>query len=314
MSSRATLASRLGAGEFVVAGREREVRRRKAALLEILAAGPPAMPQRLLRLHALLTTTPVDLGRIARLLRDEPHLAEHLLRLCNSAWFGLRRQVARVEEAAILMGTTRLRSLVFASYLEQLSNARLPHLEAKQFCQHSVLTALLSETTARWLGWPDPERAYLGGLLHDVGKVPLLMVALREDPAAGIWLRGGAHRLVLEREYFGLDHCEVGRWLGLYWNLDPGQTEVLETHHHPEAAQQDPELVGVVALADYFCETVSESNADARAAEAWQFYHRCLPGLHEAALQRLLRLLEQQGPRLQALLESAAGEPSPAEI
>jgi len=286
-----------------------EVGRRKAAVLEILSRGLPSMSGQLLQLHALLSTTPVDLHAVAAMIRTDPTLTGHLLRLCNSALFGLRRRIVRVEEAAILMGTVRLRSLVFACYLAQVTSDRLPAAEAQQFCRHSLLTAMLAEAAARWLGSQEADRAYLGGLLHDVGKLPLLMVALRENVSARYWLRDPADILSLEREHFGLDHCEVGRWLALAWNLDPAHVEILETHHQPELARCDPELTGTVALADYLCEKLSDEGQTAiedLAADA--FVYRCLPHLHPGSVRTLLQLLHQQFPRLVTVLEQTGPE------
>ncbi len=290
-----------------------EVHRRKAAVLEILSRGLPPMSGRLLRLHALLSTVPVDLHAVAAIIRTDPPLTAHLLRLCNSALFGLRRRIVRVEEAAILMGTVRLRSLVFACYLAQVTGDRLPAAEAQQFCRHSLLVAMLAEVAARWLGSQETDRAYLGGLLHDVGKLPLLMVALREDPSSRHWLRDSAEMLGLEREHFGLDHSEVGRWLALAWNLDPALVEILETHHQPELAHCDPELVGMVALADHLCERLDEEAQPApEKLIADSFFYRCLPHINPASLRTLLAVLHQQFPRLVSVLEQTGSESEPA--
>jgi hypothetical protein len=66
----------------------------------------------------------------------------------------------------------------------------------------------------------------------------------------------------VEREYFGIDHCKVGRWMAVSWNFMPSFLDVFEAHHHPERAQHDPYLVGIIAAADRFLLTQQEAPPD----------------------------------------------------
>jgi putative nucleotidyltransferase with HDIG domain len=289
--------------ETALAGSEGEVRRRKAGLLAILSEGLPTMPSHLFQLNAMLGSSPVDLKQVSLVIRSDPSLTAQLLRLCNSALFNLRRRVSRVEEAAILMGTERLRNLAFTCYLIQLSCERLPGEQVDSFWTHSLMVAMLSERVTRRLNLEDTDQAYLGGLLHDVGKLPLLMVAAGENTAAEVWLKGdSADSLALEREYFGLDHCEVGRWLGINWNFDPVLVEVIEAHHQPDRARFPRGMVGAVAAADHFCETMEAgTEADEHAVD--EFYRTCLPQLGDSGRGALMGLLRREYPLMRKMLD-----------
>jgi putative nucleotidyltransferase with HDIG domain len=300
----AVSSDRSGSLDPGLAGSEGEVRRRKAGLLAILSEGLPTLPSHLLQLNAMLGSSPVDLKQVSAVIRSDPSLTAQLLRLCNSALFNLRRRVTRVEEAAILMGTERLRNLVFTCYLIQLSCAQLPGDQVETFWTHSLIAATLSERVARRLNMEDSDQAYLGGLLHDVGKLPLLMVAAEENTTAAVWLkRDNAESLGLEREYFGLDHCEVGRWLGINWNFDAELVEAIESHHEPGRARFPAGVVGVVAAADHFCEMM-EAGGEAGEPAADGFYRICLPRLGESGLGALLAQLRHDYPLLRKVLES----------
>ncbi|MDE3137489.1 MAG: HDOD domain-containing protein [Acidobacteriota bacterium] len=300
---------RLVREESALSGSDGEVRRRKAGLLAILSEGLPTMPIHLFQLNAMLGSSPVDLKQVSAVIRSDPSLTAQLLRLCNSALFNLRRHVTRVEEAAILMGTERLRNLAFTCYLIQLSCEHLPGEQVESFWTHSLMVAMLSERMMRRLNLEDTDQAYLGGLLHDVGKLPLLMVAAEENTASAVWLKSeGAESLALEREYFGLDHCEVGRWLGINWNFDPLLVEVIESHHQPNFARFPAGLVGIVAAADHFCETME---AGAEAAEPGNgFYRVCLPQLGDSGRAALVALLRREYPPMRKMLK---GNPPVAE-
>lgn len=291
-------------GHAALAGVEDKIRNRKQSLLAILSEGLPTLPSHLFELNEMLASSPVDLKEVSAVIRSDPSLTAQLLRLCNSALFGLRRRVTRVEEAAILLGTERLRNLVFACYLIQLSCDKLSEPEARPFWTHAVMTAMLSERLSRRLKFEDADQAYLGGLLHDMGKLPLLMVAAEENSSAAVWLKGdGEDSLGLEREYFGLDHCEVGRWLGINWNFVTPLVEVLDSHHRPDQAHFAPVLVGMVAVADHFCERV-ESGASLDEAAGDDFYGLCLPRLSESGRAILLGILRREYPLMQRMLET----------
>src|SRR5271157_4376695 len=199
-----------------------EVDRRKNRLMGILSKGLPTLPNYVLDLNALLSTPSVDLKKVGKVLRTDPSLGAQVLRLCNSALFGLRRRVLSIEQAAILLGIERLRTLVLTCSLMQFAGKRLPTAQMMPFWQHSFMSGLLSERIARQVDYFEKEQAYLGGLLHDIGQLPLWILVLEEESKQ----RQGPPRdwcdnLLLERDYFGMDHCKVGRWMAVAWNFMP---------------------------------------------------------------------------------------------
>lgn len=283
-------------------------------MLAILAEGLPVLPSHIMQLNALLAASPVDLKRISKIIRSDPGLTGQVIHLCNSALFGIRRRIFKVEEAAILMGADRLRTLVFTCYLMDCSRKWLQEREIQEHWRHSFLVALLSERVARAINHAMPDQAYLSGLLHDVGKLPLLMVAAEEASLASreILLQPGDN-LAAEKEYFGLDHCEVGRWVGASWEFYACHIEVFQFHHHPAAAKHDPLLVGVVAVADHFCEqkqldpagVEKEGGSDGQSIEP--YIRECLPMLAASERARVLHVLESDYANILPVIEQTYG-------
>jgi HD-like signal output (HDOD) protein len=227
---------------------------RKLALMAGLSEGLPTLPAYVFELNSLLAAVPVNLKRVGEVIRTDPSLTAQLVRLCNSAFMGFRERVTGIEHAVMMVGTERLRTLVLTCSLVEYMGHRMASENMQAFWQHCFLTAALSERLARGVAYRQPEQAYLAGLLHDIGALPLLMVTASESQeianmASGAW----GESVELERERFGTDHCEVGRWIGVSWNFSPSLLEVMVSHHHPREATQDPHLVGVVAAADQFC-------------------------------------------------------------
>jgi HD-like signal output (HDOD) protein len=238
-------------------------RRLKNRLLNLLHKGLPTLPSYVLDLNTLLNSPAVDLRKVSKVIRTDPSLTAQVLRLCNSALFGLRRRVLSIEQAAVLLGTERLRSMLLTCTVMQFAGKHVPVKSLLGFWQHSFLAALLSERIADLVDYPEKEQAYLGGLLHDIGQLPLWMLVMEEQlrqqqlPPAN-WPDNPA----LERDYFGLDHGKVGRWLAVSWNFMPSFLDVFENHHHPENAQHDPYLVAVVAAVDQFLQAQTIPDID----------------------------------------------------
>jgi putative nucleotidyltransferase with HDIG domain len=312
-----------GTASFLLAEEER----RKKRLTAILSQDLPTLPTYVLDLNALLSSPTVDLKKVGKIIRTDPSLSAQVLRLCNSALFGLRRRVLSIEQAAVLLGTERLRTLVLTCSLMQFAGKRVPSSQLMPFWQHSFLTALLSERIARQVDYFEKEQAYLCGLLHDIGQLPLSILVLEEEtkkrrlPPPG-WL----DNIPLERDYFGMDHCKVGRWMAVAWNFMPSFVDVFEYHHAPDRAEHDPYLVGIIAAADQFLMTqaVPDDSAASEAvvletfplspADEPSFLQKCLPRLSESDRQAVMEMLQTEYIHLLPLVQlglASAGSASP---
>lgn len=303
--------------------------RRKQRLMGILGQGLPTLPNYVLDLNALLSSPSVDLKKVANVIRTDPSLSAQVLRLCNSALFGLRRRVLSIEQAAILLGTERLRTLVLTCSVMQFAGKKLPKDQLMAFWQHSFLSGLLSERIARQIDYFEKEQAYLGGLLHDIGQLPLWILVLEEaSKQRAVPPVDWVDNIVVERDYFGMDHCKTGRLMAVSWNFMPSFVDVFEHHHSPENAQHDPYLVGIVAAADQFLQTqaeqVSPPGEEAPGPENSQapepldppFLRTCLPLLAEPERLALMEMLQTEYIHLLPLVQlglasatSAAVEP-----
>jgi HD-like signal output (HDOD) protein len=117
----------------------------------------------------------------------------------------------------------------------------------------------------------------------------------------------------LEREYFGIDHCEVGRWIGVSWNFSPALLEVMVSHHNPQEATHDSQLAGVVAAADRFCVrrgimlgSVPPELHEPSGIQDQAILQACLPQLKSDAADELAEMLETDFLHLIQLMEFGA--------
>lgn len=288
-----------------------EEQSQEARVRTLLAEGIPTLPAYVFELTTLLNTAPVDLRSVCRVIRTDPSLAAQVIRLCNSALLAAREKVSSIEDAVILLGRERLRTLVLTCSLVEGVGQSLSPTGLQSFWQHSLLAATLSERSALCLHYPRPERAYLAGLLHDVGALPLLLRAISSQEinfTAGpvIW----GESVELERKHFGVDHCLIGKFIGTSWNFSAEVIDVLEHHHRPQDARHDALLVETVATADLICKMhgVRVGGEPFRVELADQnkyknLIERCAPSLTGRETRELAKTLEVEFPDIIKLIE-----------
>lgn len=236
-----------------MASESSEQLRRKNRLTAILANGLPPFEHTVMQLNAVLNNPNADIKKAAQPIRTDPALSGQLLRMCNSPLFARRSRVVSLEQAAIMLGADRLRSLAVTSSLVGFAGKGLPKEEIASFWKHGFFAAMLSKYLGKYVGYAEPEQAYIGGLLHDVGQVPQWMLVTedktkdREVPPEG-WFDNPA----VQRRYFGIDHCELGSQMGKVWDLMPSFIDVLRKHHEPSEARHDPALVQIVGGVEHF--------------------------------------------------------------
>jgi HD-like signal output (HDOD) protein len=203
-------------------------------LKDISLASIPAFPAVALRVRDLVSQDAADFDLLAREIASDATLSAQVLRLANSTLFRFETQVGTVQQAVMLLGAQRIQSLVMSVATANYSRAAL-RTQAFQRCwQHTIATAILSREIAAAAGAPQPEQAYSLGLLHDIGRLGLL-VAWPDD--YDLMLRKADRNVTslieLERRLFTMDHCELGRRLIEQWKLPHEFCVVAGRHHDP---------------------------------------------------------------------------------
>jgi HD-like signal output (HDOD) protein len=224
---------------------------RKRRLQRIIRKGLPPFPQTALELTKVLGASP-DLQKAGRLISADPTLSSQVLRMCNSPIIGLRSRVISIEQATVLLGAERLRNLAITSSMIDFARKALPEPQMDHFWQHSFMAAMLTQYLAQRRRFFEKDQAYIAGLLHDIGQVPQWMLVIEDKVASQVAPAGWVDNPRAEREYFGIDHCELGNVMGGFWDFLPSFLDVLNNHHTPELAKHNPILVRIVATIECF--------------------------------------------------------------
>jgi len=231
-----------------------------------------------------------------RILRDQV-LAATVLKLVNSAYYGLPRRVGTISQALALLGLDAFRKLVMQVVAHHVFARKLfaYSMEEGALLDHSLACAQLAELLARSTGIVK-EEAYLAGLLHDLGKV-----VLERCGGAGFehvldLVNGqGKEFHQAERETLGIDHSAAGGQIAANWRLPENLAEAISCHHNPITAGRAKELVCVVHVADALCNALgvgpaantATNSLDYRALQKLQLEEADLDGIL-AAMPRVL--------------------------
>jgi len=196
----------------------------------------------------------VDLDEVADIIMADQVLTLRIIRLINSAFWGLQHQVQSLKEAIVYLGLREVRNVVLTTWLVNVFVSKVAKFKIETFWEHSFGCALLCRLIARQIGYHDPDRAYLGGLLHDVGEV-IFCQYFPEEFAQIVYLV--ENQMIsfheAEEKIMGINHTDIGIWLIDHWHLPHYLGEVIEKHHTPQEAEHEPDLVAIVNLADLFC-------------------------------------------------------------
>lgn len=212
-----------------------------------LLARIPAFPPIVLRLLDLLARDDVEIRELVALISSDPAFSAQILRYANSPLFGFRSQIDSLQSALVVLGLGRVRSLSMTVATANHMNAVL-HIEELARCwRHMLACALLTEELARSCSAYE-DRAYTAGLLHDVGRLGLLLAY--PDEYAKLLRNAGRSTLELldiEHRELGMDHCEAGRELAAHWNL-PSDFQIVAARHHDPQAGANIDLLTLVHL------------------------------------------------------------------
>ena len=175
----------------------------------------------------------VEAKRLTELIRADASLSSELLRRANSAMFGLRSQVSTVDHAIAMLGFNRVKSLAMTLGVGTYVRASLKLTVLRRCWRHSLGCALLAEELADSCQL-DPDRAYTAGLLHDVGRLALLVKYPQSyADLLSVVIENRFSMLKSERDLFDLDHCEAGAWLAQEWDFPDELVTVIAEHHNP---------------------------------------------------------------------------------
>ncbi|HYF02190.1 MAG TPA: HDOD domain-containing protein [Patescibacteria group bacterium] len=260
----------------------------------------PTVVERVLQ---LLENDDADLREVARIIEADPSLTLKIIRVANTPIFGLRSEVVSVHQAITALGLTRIVNIVLGvalfSRFVAASQSETTALMQK-FWWHSACTAVVAKSFTKKLGLNFKEFEFLGGLLHDFGKLAMIQYDASLYQSMVEMVHNEQIRDVdAEVKVFGADHHEAGRLVAQIWKLPAELQSIIIHHSHPETLGSYRELTAVVRLADIMCEIwgagVDEGIESVDLAEepSWKLLCVSYPKFSELDLEKFTFELEE---------------------
>jgi putative nucleotidyltransferase with HDIG domain len=262
----------------------------------------PTLSATTVRLWALVRDAGSSSADFERVIRPDLALTANLLRVANSAYFGLRTRVESVRHAVTMLGLKRVTELAASASLAPAIPRHIPgyEMDAAGFWLHSVAVAVLAEKLAVALGCGTPDMLFTAGLLHDVGKLAVASYVARNEAPIRDRMRGGRPFVLAEREVLGHDHAEVGDAVAEAWNLPRPARWAIRWHHRPSGADAGATLVALVHAADALAHQLGFG------ADAWELAREIDTGVEERLGVRARRLEAVASDSLEAIREMGA--------
>ena len=188
---------------------------------------------------------------VMKVLSSDQSLASKVLKLVNSSFYGMSGKVSTPSRAVVILGFSAIRNLAIGLSAAKIMSLGKDDENNRGFWDHSIATASACQVLAQYTDYPDPEEAFIAGLLHDIGQV-VLTVAVPEDYAK-VLADGPENIIANENSILGMGHTKAGQMLLKHWKLPRSLTQAVRFHHQASVfcGDSDP-LVSLVALADTF--------------------------------------------------------------
>jgi len=236
-----------------------------------------------------------NLSTIGDAIQKDPDLTARLLRLANSPFFGFANRLSTVSEAVSLLGIQQIQDMIVASsVLEQFKGVPDSFVNKESFWRHSLAVGITARLLAMERRLPKPDKFFVAGLLHDVGR--LVLLSQGAEWARAVFELYQRERMLLrdaEKLTLGYDHQQIASELLQSWSYPPVLVQAVAFHHTP--AQSAAKLeAAVVHIADHLVNAMGIGSSGEHLVpplddRAWDTL-----GLDIEALAKIIKAVDEQ--------------------
>jgi HD-like signal output (HDOD) protein len=257
-------------------------------------------------IEAALESPQCSLVTVGEAIEKDPDLTARLLRLANSSFYGFSSRLSTVTEAVSLIGIQQVQDLIVASSsIERFSGISEEFVSMESFWRHSLACGIAARLLALEKRLPKPDKLFVVGLLHDVGR----LVLFSQSPAGTqeIFKLYHSEKLLLrdaEQRVLGYDHQQIAGALLTQWKYPVGLVQAVACHHSPAGSDLAPMETAVVHISDHLVNAMQLGSSGERFipplnAKAWNRL-----GLATDSLGTLMNTIEEQLDAIQEVFLS----------
>lgn len=212
----------------------------------------PGMPVTAAKLLKMLDNPDSTAAEIEEVLRYDAGLTANILKLTNSAYFGIPSKVSSVRQAIMMLGWKRLLQLVMTMCMSTVMKKPIVGYDLPQgaLWRHSVAVSVAAEAVVKALKIPEAEEVFTAALLHDVGKLVLGGFVKNDMDQIKAMVAKGIAFEVAEYMVIGTDHAEIGANILKKWDFPQDLVNAVNWHHDPETCENHCTLSDIVHIAN----------------------------------------------------------------
>ncbi len=211
-----------------------------------------SVPDVYYKLETLIEQPHSTVDDFAFVIGADADLCARLLNLANSAFYSMSVPIESIEKAVMQIGVRQIREMVLVTAIKGAFDA-LPsgQVDMDSFWRHSIAVGMMAKHLAKAIRMPQPDRMYVPGLLHDIGRL-VLFLKLGADMGE-LMIRRDDEKLSLHRlefDYLSYTHAEVGGRLLAQWKVPPSIVEPVLHHHQPHYSFEFHRETCLIFIAD----------------------------------------------------------------
>jgi putative nucleotidyltransferase with HDIG domain len=216
----------------------------------------PAFPVTSQRVTDIMKNPDYSISQVVNVIKYDPSITANILKICNSAYFGVRR-ISTLHDAVVFLGQNNIIRAIQVSGISRFfnKNASGYGLNAQELWKHSVGVALMTQILSKKISGREDNTLFTAGLLHDIGK--FILSEFVQDSYSKIMdlvTKQGFDFLRAEEEVIGVSHSEVGGRIAQHWNFPQDIHDAIKFHHRPDLMEHgQSKLCWIIYLADQVC-------------------------------------------------------------
>lgn len=232
----------------------------------------PPLPSVVVRVVEAMNSPSTSATDLTRMIASDPALSAKILRLVNSSYYGYSSKISTVTRAIVVLGFNTIGNLATAVGIgSAFRPSNKCKLDREKFWEHSVISATTAWAIARKrrMDSRTVEEAFVGGLMHDIGKLFLDQYFPEEYAAAIAYAEeNGVTILEAEKIVLHISHCAVGRRIAENWKLPVSLVAMIAEHHRPVPGSAHFDLVAIVNAANSCSNQLEDGESLDRMREA----------------------------------------------
>jgi putative nucleotidyltransferase with HDIG domain len=236
----------------------RYLRKAKRSDLSGLMSKLPIYPAVAMQLYTLLSKDNVSLPTLDRVAKSDQVIAGKMLQAANSAFYSPRQTVKTVSQAISYVGIEDSRRILLTSAVQPLYSS--PRL--RKIWKHAIEAAQVAEQIATMSGKVDSAEAFLIGLLHDVGKLAMVLMPNELNASVERLVSKGCEPAIAEVVICGFDHAEAGADVLRHWKFADDLIAAVRYHHIPERGNSP--MASILYLTEFWTDSEEDIPSNSR--------------------------------------------------